>query len=72
MFLFPPPPLQYHNGHITTTAIPQLCLDLGTVLTHPELEAAIVLLDREATGFVDVQDFTAWWRGEKLLVIDTP
>ncbi|KAG5177438.1 hypothetical protein JKP88DRAFT_332477 [Tribonema minus] len=40
-----------------------LCREMGALLTRAELETALLMLDRNANGKIEFDEFAAWWQG---------
>jgi Ca2+-binding EF-hand superfamily protein len=40
-----------------------ICAELGSRLSHQELETAILTLDANRHGEVEYDDFVEWWQG---------
>lgn len=51
------------NGTLDTAELASLCADLGCNLTRNELEAALVVLDRDGDGSISFEEFVTWYRG---------
>jgi len=45
----------------------QLCIDLGTLLSDQELEAALMMLDSNRNGTVEFDEFKRWWQSDEVL-----
>ena len=41
----------------------QLCSSLGVTLNRFELETALFVLDKDASGLIDKIEFVTWFRG---------
>ena len=50
------------QGRIPATDLATICADLGSRLSHQELEGAILTLDANRNGEVRYEDFLEWWR----------
>jgi hypothetical protein len=46
----------------------QLCVDLGTMLSDQELEAALMMLDGNRNGFVEFDEFKKWWQSDEVMI----
>lgn len=53
----------YSQGKIPSTDLATICAELGSRLSHQELEGAILTLDANRNGEVAYDDFVEWWRG---------
>jgi len=45
------------DGKLSTTELATLCKQLGSKLSHSELEAAVVALDLNRNGFIEEEEF---------------
>lgn len=52
------------SGALDSVEFADLCKELGTALSHAELEAALVTLDTDRDGTISKGEFLAWWRGD--------
>ena len=61
------------DGRLSSAELATLCADLGSMLSHAELEGAIKLLDTNGDGHIERDEFVAWWTGsgfeEKILTM---
>lgn len=60
------------DSKLSSAELANLCSELGSMLTHHELEGALQLLDTNGDGLIDYDEFAAWWQGsteDKLLTI---
>ncbi|EWM23835.1 calmodulin like myosin light chain [Nannochloropsis gaditana] len=53
----------YSQGKIPSTDLAMICAELGSRLSHQELETAILTLDANRHGEVEYDDFVEWWQG---------
>mmetsp|Transcript_31465 Transcript_31465/g.46090 ORF Transcript_31465/g.46090 Transcript_31465/m.46090 type:complete len:261 (-) Transcript_31465:397-1179(-) len=51
------------SGSLDDDELVQLCKSLGSDLTKAELESAILLMDRDHSGKIELQEFLYWWTG---------
>ena len=57
--------LLYWLMSCTITSLPillQLCASLGVTLNRFELETALFVLDKDASGLIDKTEFVSWFR----------
>ena len=54
--------LQDKSGQISTKEFGKLCFGLGYALTDAELDLAVKLLDKDASGHIELGEFKDWWR----------
>lgn len=50
------------SGTLSTAELAQLCANLGSNLSHNELEAALFVLDANGDGQVSFEEFLQWWQ----------
>eukprot|EP01038_Epipyxis_sp_PR26KG_P009408 gene9408-12669_t len=56
------------SGNLDNTELAALCQSLGSKLTLNELESAIFLLDRNANGKIEYDEFLQWYKGQDEMV----
>ena len=52
------------SGDLDTTELADLCVQLGSKLSHAELEAAIMEMDKNRDRMISKAEFLAWWSGD--------
>jgi len=53
------------NGTLDTAELAVLCADLGCNLSRNELEAALVVLDKDGNGAISYDEFLEWYQGQE-------
>ena len=54
-----------HSGALELPELAQVATELGTDLTKNELVAVFNLLDVDKDGKIEIEEFSAWWTGDK-------
>jgi len=52
------------SGDLDTTELADLCVQLGSKLSHAELEAALMEMDKNRDRMISKAEFLAWWSGD--------
>jgi hypothetical protein len=53
------------SGNIGSKELGALAKDLGHALSAEELKEAVEVLDRDASGTIEMNEFVAWWKSSK-------
>lgn len=52
-----------HSGSLDTKELAALCKALGAKMTMNEIESALFILDKDANGKIEMEEFLAFWKG---------
>ncbi|CAF1170451.1 unnamed protein product [Adineta steineri] len=51
-----------HSGLISITELRFLCYDMGHFLSDAQFEWACTLIDKDGSGEINYEEFSAWWQ----------
>eukprot|EP00927_Polykrikos_kofoidii_P071385 TRINITY_DN67649_c0_g1_i1.p1 TRINITY_DN67649_c0_g1~~TRINITY_DN67649_c0_g1_i1.p1 ORF type:complete len:259 (-),score=59.52 TRINITY_DN67649_c0_g1_i1:143-919(-) len=54
------------DGRMEVGHLKELCEDKGFDIDETEIEAAFVRLDNDASGFIEYEEFLAWWKTQEM------